>query len=144
VVLVLGAGGRVARAVALRLSAHGAAVLAAGPDIHEVVTTAGLVAAQGGVARVVEAPAPPLLGRDLVASAGATLEPPSDAVVSPEAFRAREEAAAQARVLEGLLPPGAHVVVLDPERGAGEAERVAGLFLPAGGAPGARADEASA
>jgi hypothetical protein len=132
VVLVVGAGERTARATALRLAAHGAAVVAAGPHPDDVVTTAGLVAASGGVARVIEAPAPPLLGADLLASAAGALEPPTDAVVSPRAFASDAEASEAARALAAALPPGAGVHLLDPDAPIGpEAERVAELFLAA-------------
>jgi hypothetical protein len=130
VVLVLGAGGRAAQAAALRLSAHGAAIVAAGPALADVVTTAGLVAATGAVARVVEPPAPPLLGHDLLRAAAAAFEPVTDAVVCPEAFPSPLEAADAARALGASLPEGGRVLVLDPDRGAGaEAERAARSFL---------------
>jgi hypothetical protein len=135
---VLGAGGRVARATALRLSAHGAAVVAAGPVLSPVLETAGLVAAAGGVARVVETPAPPLLGAELLAAAGGTIEPVSDVGVSPEAVPSRAEAEATAAALGRALPPGGRVWVLDAaRRPVDEAERVAQAFLAGVDAAGA-------
>jgi hypothetical protein len=130
VVLVVGAGGPVARAAALRLAASGAAVVAAGPDLASVLETAGHVAATGGVVRVVEEPAPPLSGPALVSAAAAALEPPTDAVVSPEAFRDRAHAAAEVDALRRALAPAAVVLALATEDGAvAEAERVATAFL---------------
>jgi NAD(P)-dependent dehydrogenase (short-subunit alcohol dehydrogenase family) len=125
VALVVGAGGPVARATALRLAAAGAAVVAAGPHLEDVLTTAGLVAAAGGVVRVVEELAPPLSGACL-------LEPPTDAVVSPEAFADRAWTEVEARALRARLPANATVLVLDATASpAAEAERVAMAFLRA-------------
>jgi hypothetical protein len=130
VVLVVGAGGPVARAAALRLAASGAAVVAAGPELAPVVETAGHVAAAGGVVRVLEERAPPLSGDALVRAATAALEPPTDAVVSPEAYEDAGGAAAEAKALREALAPTAVVLALAPEVGApAEAERVASAFL---------------
>jgi NAD(P)-dependent dehydrogenase (short-subunit alcohol dehydrogenase family) len=130
VFLVLGAGERTARATALRLSAHGAAIVAAGPHPHDVVTTAGLVAASGGVARVIEARCPPLPVAELLVAAAAALEPPTDAVVCPRAFASPAAAAEAARDLAAALPASAGVHLLDADAPIGpEAERVSELFL---------------
>jgi hypothetical protein len=134
VVLVLGAGDRCAQAVALHLSARGAAVIAAGPVLAPVVSTAGLVAAQGGTVRVVEEAAPPLLGRALLDAACQALDAPTDVVVSPDAFPSPAAAAAAARDLSLGFDAGAISLVLDVPTAGGEraaAERVVARFLGA-------------
>ena len=113
VVLVVGAGDRLAQRASLHLAGRGAAVVAAGPSLDEVIVTAGLVAAAGGTARVIEVPVPPLLGSDLIRRAMEAFEPPTDAVVSCSAFRTAADAWAAAHDLSAHLLPGARVAVLE-------------------------------
>jgi hypothetical protein len=134
VVLVLGAGDRAGQAAALRLSALGAALLLAGPDLGAIVTTAGLIAAAGGTVRVVEEACPPLPVADAHRLAADALEPPSDGVVSAASFPTPAAARAAFEMLRAHLPAGAVAVLLDAvpagdERAA--AARVAGAFAPA-------------
>jgi hypothetical protein len=138
VVLVVGAGDRLAQAVALHLAARGAAVVAAGPALPALLVTAGLVATQGGTVRVVEEPAPPAGGAALLGAAAEALAAPTDVVVSPDAFATRAAAAAATRDLASALGPGAVAIVLDVPIAGGEraaAERVALRFLEARPAP---------
>jgi NAD(P)-dependent dehydrogenase (short-subunit alcohol dehydrogenase family) len=136
--LVLGAGDGSARAAALRLSALGAAVVAAGPEVDDAVATAGLIAASGGTVRVIEAKAPPLCGADLLHQAASALEPPTDALVAEAAFETAAAAAAAADDLAARLPHGALVFVV-PRAGVGEersaAERIAARFAPVAAPP---------
>jgi NAD(P)-dependent dehydrogenase (short-subunit alcohol dehydrogenase family) len=133
VVLVVGAGDGIGRAAALHLSAHGAAVVLAGPRLDDVVEAAGLVAAAGGTVRVVETPCPPLDAAGAVAAATAALDRPTDAVLHVPAFASDPAARAFATLLSPLLPAGARVEVLaavpfPAERQA--AERLARSFAP--------------
>ena len=142
-VLVLGAGDRAARAAALRLAAHGAAIVAAGPDLGDVVVTAGMVAAAGGVSRVIEGKAPPLEGAELLLEAAATLEPPTDALVAESAFASSAAAWEAAHYLGVQMQKGARVAIL-PRIPAGQesaaGEKIAARFV---GAPPAVLDDIS-
>jgi NAD(P)-dependent dehydrogenase (short-subunit alcohol dehydrogenase family) len=148
VVLVLGAGDRAGQAAALHLSALGAALLVAGPDLGAIVTTAGLIAAAGGTVRVVEEACPPLPIADAYRLATDALEPPSDAVLSAASFTTASAAKAAFDTLRAHLPAGATVVLLSDvpagdERAA--AERLAAAFThqspdaPLAGGPAAHA-----
>ncbi len=112
VVLVVGAGDPTARALALHLSALGAAVIAAGPALDAVVVTAGLIAASGGTVRVVETAAPPCGGRALVAAAQEALETPTAAFLSESAFPSAAAVETAARELSAWLPPGTPALCL--------------------------------
>jgi NAD(P)-dependent dehydrogenase (short-subunit alcohol dehydrogenase family) len=130
-VLVLGAGDKAGQAVALRLSALGAALLLAGPDLGAVVTTAGLIAAAGGTVRVVEAGCPPLPVADAHRLASEALEPPTDCVVSSAAFESPAAAKKAHETLRARLPADAVAVLLDAVPAGAEraaAERVTALF----------------
>lgn len=132
VVLVVGAGDPVARAISLHLAALGASVILAAPRPEDSVETAGFVAAQGGIARVVESPSPPLLGADLLRAASDALAPPTDAAFASSAFASRDAASAALAALAALLPSGAVAVLADdhPAPSArAAAERMAPLFL---------------
>ena len=134
-VLVLGAGDRAGQAASLRLSALGAALLLAGPDLGAIVTTAGLIAAAGGTVRVVEQACPPLRIADAHRLASEALEPPSDGVVSAASFPTAAAARAAFEMLRAHLPAGAVVILMDAvpageERAA--AARVGEAFAPAG------------
>jgi uncharacterized protein with beta-barrel porin domain len=148
VVLVLGAGDRAGQAAALHLSALGAALLLAGPELGAIVATAGLIAAAGGTVRVVEDACPPLPIADAHRLASEALEPPSDGVVSTASFPSAAAAKTAFDTLRAHLPAGATVVLLDAvpagdERAA--AERLASAFTrdsspaPDAGGPSARA-----
>jgi NAD(P)-dependent dehydrogenase (short-subunit alcohol dehydrogenase family) len=134
VVLVLGAGDRAGQAAALHLSALGAALLFAGPELGAIVTTAGLIAAAGGTVRVVEEACPPLPIADAHRLASEALEPPSDAVVSAASFTSAAAAKTAFDTLRAHLPAGATVVLLGDvpagdERAA--AQEVAAAFTKA-------------
>ena len=136
--LVLGAGDRAGQATALRLSALGAALLLAGPDLGAVVTTAGLVAAAGGTVRVVETPSPPLPIADAHRLASEALEPPTDGVVSAASFATPAAARTAFEMLRAHLPASAVVILMDAvpagqERAA--ATRVTASFTPDGADP---------
>lgn len=136
VVLVVGAGDPAAQAVALHLSALGAALIAAGPDLDPVLATAGLAAASGSIARVIEAKSPPLLGAELIARATEALEPPTDVIAAASAFSPSSLAAAAVEALLRLLRPGAQGVVVEAAPPAGRkafAEAVAARFVAAVG-----------
>lgn len=136
VVLLLGAGDPVAEAAALHASALGAAIVAAGPRLGPVVATAGLVAATRGTVRVVEAPAPPLLGEALLAAAGAALSPVSDVLVASGAFPDLDAARRAADGLRAHLPETARVELLDarpPDGPRRAAERAVGAWAAAAG-----------
>ena len=148
VVLVLGAGDPAGQAAALHLSALGARLLLAGPELGAIVTTAGLIAAAGGTVRVVEASCPPLPIADAHRLASEALEPPSDGVVSAASFSSPAAAKSAFDTLRAHLPSGAKVVLLGDvpvgdEREA--AEYLAAEFTkhspdtPASGGPAARA-----
>ena len=113
VVLVVGGGDPAAQAIALRLSAHGASLVVAGPALTPVLATAGLAAASGGTARVIEAPSPPLLGRALLEAARHVLAPPTDALVSAAAFSDPADARAAHGALEALLGPGGITLLVE-------------------------------
>jgi hypothetical protein len=99
VLLVVGAGDATGREVALRAGALGAAVVVAGPTLAPLLVTAGLVAAAGGDARVVETAAPPLGGLALLEAAKAVLAAPTHAAV---AFGAFDDDAAAARARDAV------------------------------------------
>ncbi len=112
-VLVLGAADPVASSAALHAAARGAAVVAAGPDVPNVILTAGLIAATGATGRVVEDAAPPLLGAGLVRAAVAALGPAAppitDVVVAVALFGSPAAADAAVADLVAALPAGARV-----------------------------------
>lgn len=140
-VLVLGAADPVASSAALHAAARGAAVVAAGPDVPQVILTAGLIAATGAVGRVVEEAAPPLLGAALVRAATAALGPAAgpitDVVIAAALFSTPASAQAATADLVAALPPGTRVhaaeaAPVDGPKAAGR--RIAdGLLAPPGG-----------
>ncbi len=109
VVLVLGAGDLATRTLALHAAARGAAIVCAGPVLAPVLETAGLAAATGGTARVIEAPAPPLLGLALARAAATVLAAPTDAMIAEAAFGSPTAARAAASALGAVLASGAQV-----------------------------------
>lgn len=115
VVLVLGAGDPATRTLALHAAALGAALVCAGPVLPPVLETAGLAAATGGTARVIESPAPPLGGLDLARAATGVLAPPTDAVIGEAAFASPAAAQAAAASISAVLARGARVLLV-PER----------------------------
>ncbi len=123
VVLIVG-GDPAARSAALHLSAHGASVVLAAACPSDAVETAGLVASQGGTARVVEAPSPPLLGAALLSAAAQALAPATDVLVSEVAFATAEAARDALRDLAAGLPPEAVAALA-----AGDAASLVASFL---------------
>ena len=119
VLLVVGAGDPVAREVALRASALGAEVIAAGPALAPVVVTAGMIAASGAVVRVVEAPSPPLLGDPLLCVARETLAPVTHAAVAASAFAGEDDARRATADLASVLGVERAATVASLEGGAG-------------------------
>jgi len=135
VVLVVGAGDRATRDVARRLGALGASIVSADPSVREAATTAGLVAAGAGTARVVEEASPPLLGAALLRAATAALSAPTDALVAEATFTDRAAASAAADALAAAMGASARVVVVDAAPAGGskeQAARIAEAFLAGG------------
>ena len=138
-VLVIGAGDRAGQAAALHLSAHGAALLLAGPELGAVVATAGLIAAAGGTVRVVEESCPPLPVGEAHRLASEALEPPTDGVVSASSFPTPAAAKSAHETLRAHLPASAVVVLLDAVPAGGEraaAERIVLRFTGPPAEPG--------
>jgi hypothetical protein len=92
-----------------------------------------MIAAAGGIARVIEGKAPPIDGQPLLLLAAAALEPPTDAVVAESAFPPGPSAWESAHALGSNLPRGARVVVVPrgvpPPDEKAAAERIAAKFL---------------
>jgi len=131
-VLLVGAGDPVAQALALRLTAYGAAIVVAGPQLPAVLTTAGLAAASGATARVVEEASPPLLGTALLAAARQALAAPTDVVVAAAAFSSPTAAEDALRPLAAAVAPGGEALLLDAKPAGGTkscADAAAARFL---------------
>jgi len=130
VILVVGAGDLPTRTMALHAAAHGAAIVCAGPVLAPVLETAGLAAATGGTARVIEAPTPPLGGLELVRAAAGVLAEPTDAVIAEAAFASPFAAHAEAAALSAVLAGGARVLLV-PARPDGGSKAHAARVLDA-------------
>ncbi len=119
VILVVGAGDPPTRTMALHAAARGAAIVCAGPVLAPVLETAGLAAATGGTARVIETAAPPLGGLELARAAAAVLAPPTDAMIAEAAFPSPFAAHAAGAALAAVLAHGARTLLVParPEGG---------------------------
>lgn len=125
VILVVGAGDLATRTLALHAAARGASLVCAGPVLGPVLETAGLAAATGGTARVIEAPAPPLLGLALARAAASVLAAPTDAMIAEAAFDGPASAHAAGAALAAVLTSGAQLwlVPTKPDGGSKEYAR---------------------
>jgi hypothetical protein len=122
VLLVVGAADRADRAVALHASAHGAAVVLAGPSLAEIVRLAGEVASSGGRVRVVETPTPPAAPADVVRLATEAFDAPTAIAVGADASG---EAPPPVLAAYRLAAPRAVVIAVDAPRAPGaDAEAV--------------------
>jgi hypothetical protein len=132
-VLLVGAGDPAARVAALFLTARGAALLAAAPRLDDALAAAGLAAATGATARVIEEASPPLGGRALLERAREVLSAPTDALLAVSAFPDAGAADRAAAALARELPNGLVVrVEARPEGGAkAHAARLLDRFLAA-------------
>lgn len=115
VVLVVGADDSATRRTALHVAAQGARLVVTGSDAPEVLITAGLVAASGGTARVLDA-RPDLDADALLAAAARELAPVTDALVAGTSPGAES----LARALVGALGAGAIVRAVPPRPPQGE------------------------